>query len=159
MAEAAQAPSKRPLSPHLQVYRLTLSMIMSGVHRITGLALVAGMVLMTWWLLAAAQGQNAYATFEAFSTSWFGRLVMFGFFWAALHYSISREANCRCQKHPILLACRSNRASVPTTKQLQELLKENPLSQSRCQRFKLRLPSRSSNRCLRRPSERRRKPP
>ena len=69
MAEAAQAPRKRPLSPHLQVYRLTLSMIMSGLHRITGLALVAGMVLITWWLLAAAAGQNAYGAFEAFSTT------------------------------------------------------------------------------------------
>ena len=86
MAEAAQAPSKRPLSPHLQVYRLTLSMLMSGLHRITGLFLVVGMVVITWWLLAAAAGQNAYGTFEAFSTSWFGRLVMFGFSWAALHH-------------------------------------------------------------------------
>ena len=86
MAEAAQAPSKRPLSPHLQVYRLTLSMLMSILHRITGLALCAGMIMLTWWLLAAAAGQNAYGTFEAFSTSWFGRLVMFGFSWAALHH-------------------------------------------------------------------------
>jgi len=86
MAEAAQAPSKRPLSPHLQVYRLTLSMLMSGLHRITGLSLVAGMVLVTWWLLAAAAGANAYATFEGFSTSWFGRLILFGFSWAALHH-------------------------------------------------------------------------
>ena len=86
MAEAAQAPSKRPLSPHLQVYRLTLSMIMSGLHRITGLALVAGMVVLTWWLLAAAAGRNAYNTFEAFETSWIGRLILFGFSWAVLHH-------------------------------------------------------------------------
>ena len=88
MAEATQAPSKRPLSPHLQVYRLTLSMIMSGLHRITGLCLVAGMVVIAWWLLAAAAGQNAYAVFEAFSTSWFGRLILFSFSWAALHHLI-----------------------------------------------------------------------
>ena len=88
MAEAAQAPSKRPLSPHLQVYRLTLSMVMSGLHRITGLALCAGMILLTWWLLAAAAGQNAYGTYEAFATSWIGRLIMFGFSWAALHHLI-----------------------------------------------------------------------
>ena len=88
MAEAAQAPSKRPLSPHLQVYRLTLSMVMSGLHRITGICLVAGMVMLTWWLLAAAAGQNAYATFEAFSTNWFGRLILLGFSWAALHHLI-----------------------------------------------------------------------
>jgi len=88
MAEAAQAQSKRPLSPHLQVYRLTLSMIMSGLHRITGLCLAAGMVLLTWWLLAAAAGQNHYGTFETFATSWIGRLILFGFSWAALHHLI-----------------------------------------------------------------------
>ena len=85
MAET-QAPVQRPVSPHLQVYRLTLSMVMSGLHRITGLALVAGMVMLTWWLLAAAAGQNAYGTFEAFAASWIGRLILFGFSWAMLHH-------------------------------------------------------------------------
>ena len=65
-----QSPVQRPLSPHLQIYRLTLSMVMSGFHRITGLALCAGMVMLTWWLLAAAAGQNAYGTFEGFASSW-----------------------------------------------------------------------------------------
>ena len=85
MAEA-RAPVQRPLSPHLQIYRLTLSMMMSGLHRITGLALCAGMVMLTWWLLAAAAGQNAYGTFEVFATSWIGRLILFGFSWALLHH-------------------------------------------------------------------------
>ena len=84
----ARAPIKRPLSPHLQIYRLTLSMIMSGVHRITGLALCAGMILLTWWLLATAAGQNSYGTFEAFASSWIGRLILFGFSWALLHHLI-----------------------------------------------------------------------
>ena len=85
MAET-NAPVQRPLSPHLGIYRLTLSMLMSGLHRITGLALVAGMVVITWWLLAAAAGQNAYGTFEAFAASWIGRLILFGFSWALLHH-------------------------------------------------------------------------
>jgi succinate dehydrogenase / fumarate reductase, cytochrome b subunit len=84
----ARAPIKRPLSPHLQIYRLTLSMIMSGVHRITGLALCAGMILLTWWLLATAAGQNSYGIFEAFASSWIGRLILFGFSWALLHHLI-----------------------------------------------------------------------
>ena len=42
--------------------------------------------MLAWWLLAAAAGQNAYGTFEAFATSWFGRLVLFGFTWALLHH-------------------------------------------------------------------------
>jgi succinate dehydrogenase / fumarate reductase cytochrome b subunit len=86
MAEAVQAPRKRPLSPHIQIYRLTLSMLMSGLHRVTGLAMVAGMIVLTWWLLAAAAGRNAYGTFEAFETSWIGRLILFGFSWAVLHH-------------------------------------------------------------------------
>ncbi|HEU5272323.1 MAG TPA: succinate dehydrogenase, cytochrome b556 subunit [Xanthobacteraceae bacterium] len=81
-----QAPVQRPLSPHLQIYRLSLSMLMSGLHRITGLALCAGMVVLAWWLLAAAAGQNAYGTFEAFETSWIGRLILFGFSWSLLHH-------------------------------------------------------------------------
>ena len=76
MAET-EAPVQRPLSPHLQIYRLTLSMVMSVLHRITGLGLIGGMILLTWWLLAAAAGQNAYATFEGFASSWLGRLILF----------------------------------------------------------------------------------
>jgi succinate dehydrogenase / fumarate reductase cytochrome b subunit len=87
MAET-QAPVQRPVSPHLQVYRLTLSMVMSGLHRVTGLALVAGMVMLTWWLLAAAAGQNAYTTFETFAGSWIGRIILFGFSFALLHHLI-----------------------------------------------------------------------
>jgi succinate dehydrogenase / fumarate reductase cytochrome b subunit len=87
MAET-QAPVARPVSPHLQIYRLTLSMVMSGLHRITGLALVAGILMLTWWLLAVAAGQNAYGTFQAFEASWIGRLILFGFSWALLHHLI-----------------------------------------------------------------------
>jgi len=84
----AKAPVQRPLSPHLQIYRLTLSMVMSGLHRITGLCLCVGMLMLTWWLLAAASGQTAYGTFEAFATSWLGRLILLGFSWALLHHLI-----------------------------------------------------------------------
>ena len=84
----AKAPIQRPLSPHLQIYRFSLSMAMSIVHRITGLGLCAGMVMLTWWLLAAASGQNAYGVFEAFATSWIGRFILFCFSWALLHHLI-----------------------------------------------------------------------
>jgi succinate dehydrogenase / fumarate reductase cytochrome b subunit len=84
----AKAPVQRPLSPHLTVYRFSLSMAMSIVHRITGLGLCAGMLLLTWWLLAAASGQNAYGVFEAFATSWLGRFILFCFSWALLHHLI-----------------------------------------------------------------------
>ncbi|MBI1204601.1 MAG: succinate dehydrogenase, cytochrome b556 subunit [Rhodopseudomonas sp.] len=88
-AGTATAPRRsRPLSPHLQTYRLTLTMLMSIVHRITGSALYFGMLLLAWWLIAAAAGPNAYANFEWFVGSWIGRLVLFGYTWALLHHML-----------------------------------------------------------------------
>jgi succinate dehydrogenase / fumarate reductase, cytochrome b subunit len=78
----------RPLSPHLQVYRLTLTFVMSGFHRITGAVLYFGMLLIAWWLIAAASGPNAYAYFEWFAGSLIGRLVLFGYTWALIHHTL-----------------------------------------------------------------------
>ncbi len=83
-----KAPAQRPLSPHLQIYRPMLSMMMSIAHRITGMALYAGTLLLAWWLLAAAAGQNAYNTFQAFAGSWIGQLILFGFTWAMSHHML-----------------------------------------------------------------------
>ena len=47
-------PMQRPLSPHIQIYRWTLTMMLSILHRATGIALYAGTALLAWWLLAAA---------------------------------------------------------------------------------------------------------
>ena len=76
----------RPLSPHLSIFRPLITMVMSIVHRITGAALYFGMILLAWWLLAAATGPKAFATADAVFGSWFGRLVLFGFTWALLHH-------------------------------------------------------------------------
>ena len=78
----------RPLSPHLQVYKLTLTFVMSGFHRITGVVLYFGILLIAWWLIAAASGPNAYANFEWFMGSLIGRLVLFGYTWALLHHTL-----------------------------------------------------------------------
>jgi succinate dehydrogenase / fumarate reductase, cytochrome b subunit len=78
----------RPLSPHLQIYRPMLTMMMSIVHRITGGALYFGMLLLVWWLIAAAAGPNAYATVQWFMETLFGRLILFGFTWALIHHAL-----------------------------------------------------------------------
>ena len=78
----------RPLSPHLQIYRMTLTMAMSIVHRITGAGLYFGMALVAWLLIAAASGPNAYATFEAFFSSIIGRVILFGYTWALIHHGL-----------------------------------------------------------------------
>lgn len=78
MTQAAK-PSARPLSPHLQVYRLPLAAWLSISHRITGVGLTFGTLLLTWWLAAAAYGPDAYATFASFVGSPLGYLILFGF--------------------------------------------------------------------------------
>jgi succinate dehydrogenase / fumarate reductase cytochrome b subunit len=83
---ASQRP--RPLSPHLQVYKMTLTFLMSGFHRVTGIGLYFGILLLAWWLIAAASGPNAYANVEWFMGSLIGRLVLFGYTWALLHHTI-----------------------------------------------------------------------
>jgi succinate dehydrogenase / fumarate reductase cytochrome b subunit len=78
MANAAK-PISRPLSPHLQVYRLPLAAWLSITHRITGIGLTIGMLLLTWWVVAAAYGPDAYDTAIAFLGSPIGLLLLLGF--------------------------------------------------------------------------------
>ncbi|WP_181700582.1 succinate dehydrogenase, cytochrome b556 subunit [Chthonobacter albigriseus] len=78
----------RPLSPHLQVFRPLLTMVMSILHRITGAALYFGTLLLAWWLVAAASGPEAYATVAGFFDSIFGRLILFGYTWALVHHTL-----------------------------------------------------------------------
>ena len=77
----------RPLSPFM-TYRWTLTMAMSIVHRITGIALYVGTLLMAWWLIATASGPGAYATLQAFTSNWIGRVLVFGYTWALLHHML-----------------------------------------------------------------------
>jgi succinate dehydrogenase / fumarate reductase cytochrome b subunit len=78
--------ARRPLSPHLQIYRPMLTMMMSIMHRITGIALYAGTLLLAWWLIAAATDARAFDTANSVLTSIFGRLVLLGFTWALFHH-------------------------------------------------------------------------
>ena len=78
----------RPLSPHLQIYRWTITMTMSIVHRATGIANYAGTVLLVAWLGAAASGQDALNVVNAIYGSWFGQLVLFGFTWSLIHHML-----------------------------------------------------------------------
>ncbi|HEX9139435.1 MAG TPA: succinate dehydrogenase, cytochrome b556 subunit [Steroidobacteraceae bacterium] len=62
----------RPLSPHLSVYRFMHTMALSILHRITGLYMALGLLLLVAWLMAAAQGEDSY---ELFVARWSGGLV------------------------------------------------------------------------------------
>lgn len=83
---AHQENASRPLSPHIQIYRWTLTMILSILHRATGVALYAGTGLLAWWLLAIATGPEAYEQVRLVSSHWLGRLVLFGYSWALFHH-------------------------------------------------------------------------
>jgi succinate dehydrogenase / fumarate reductase cytochrome b subunit len=77
---------RRPLSPHLQVYRPMLTMMMSIFHRITGAALYAGALLLVYYLVAAANGPATFATAASIYGSIVGQIVLFGFTWALFHH-------------------------------------------------------------------------
>ncbi len=70
---------RRPMSPHLQIYKLPLTAMLSVVHRGTGAVLGAGGLLIVCILAAAAGGEDSYNALHGFVGSWFGILVMFGF--------------------------------------------------------------------------------
>lgn len=74
-------PRIRPLSPHLQIYRLPLLALLSITHRATGVALVAGLVVLAWWLGSAAYGPEAFARAQGVIGSPIGYLLLFG--WTA----------------------------------------------------------------------------
>ena len=82
----AKTPASRPLSPHLQVYKPSLTMVMSIVHRITGAALYFGTLLLALYLIGVASGKDGYAIAAAVYGSWLGKLVLFGYTWALLHH-------------------------------------------------------------------------
>jgi len=69
----------RPLSPHLGIYDLPMTAKLSVLHRGTGAALTAGMILMVIALASAAAGESSWNTMQGFLSSWFGYLVLFGF--------------------------------------------------------------------------------
>lgn len=70
--------AQRPLSPHLQIYKPQITSILSIVHRLSGVVLAAAALLLTYWLVSAAYGPQAFALAQAFFLNWFGRLILFG---------------------------------------------------------------------------------
>lgn len=68
----------RPLSPHLEIYKLPLSARMSILHRASGVGLALGGVIVVWWLHAASRGPESFAFVDWLITSWLGGLVLIG---------------------------------------------------------------------------------
>jgi succinate dehydrogenase / fumarate reductase, cytochrome b subunit len=84
------SPIRRPLSPHLQVYdMMQLTSALSISSRITGTVWAIGLVLLVWWLVAAASGPSAFANVQWFLSSWLGLLILFGMSGAAWYHTLN----------------------------------------------------------------------
>ena len=88
MSAPATRHKPRPLSPHLQVYKLIPTMVMSITHRITGGALYVGTLILAWWISAAAGSEAYYDFVNGIVGSWFGQLVLFGFTWSLMFHML-----------------------------------------------------------------------
>ncbi|NOT71964.1 MAG: succinate dehydrogenase, cytochrome b556 subunit [Hyphomicrobium sp.] len=90
----ADAPSQRgarperPLSPHIQIYKPLINMVMSILHRITGAALYIGTLLLVWWLIAAATSPQYFDYVSSWFQTLIGQLIMIGYTWALLHHML-----------------------------------------------------------------------
>ena len=80
---------KRPLSPHLQVYRLPLGAITSIMNRITGVGMTLAAILIVWWFAAGAMSESQFAFVDGLLTSWIGILVLLGSLWALWYHMLN----------------------------------------------------------------------
>lgn len=80
---------ERPLSPHLQIYKVELPMLLSGLHRITGIALSVGSLLLVAWLESAVYSAEAFAGMSRFLGSIIGQLMLFGWTFSLIYHSVS----------------------------------------------------------------------
>lgn len=83
-----KAPVERPLSPHLQIYGFSWTMAMSIIHRMTGIALYLGTLMIAIWLMGTASGRSSFASVQWIMGSILGQLVLFGYTWALLHHML-----------------------------------------------------------------------
>jgi succinate dehydrogenase / fumarate reductase cytochrome b subunit len=85
-ADTDRFAARRPLSPHLTIFKPILTMMMSIAHRITGAGLYAGMALLTLFLLGAAIGGGAFSAVSWIASGFIGNLVILMIVWAIFHH-------------------------------------------------------------------------
>ncbi len=81
--------NERPLSPHLQIYKLELPMVLSGLHRITGIALSLGSLLLVGWIVSAAHSAEAFASMSRFLGGFIGQFLLFGWSFSLIYHSVN----------------------------------------------------------------------
>jgi succinate dehydrogenase / fumarate reductase cytochrome b subunit len=88
MSMPRTGPAERPLSPHLSIYKPSITMVMSILHRITGAALFFGTLLLVIYLVALAGGKASFEMVSGIYGSILGKLVLFGYTWALFHHML-----------------------------------------------------------------------
>ena len=86
MSDTQDLKSKRPLSPHLQIYKPQMTSPLSILHRATGVAMAIGTLMVVWLLLSAAIGEAAFGQFMDFATSPLGQIMLFGWSLALFYH-------------------------------------------------------------------------
>jgi succinate dehydrogenase / fumarate reductase cytochrome b subunit len=86
MADAAPGLRPRPISPSVTTWRWHITMFASITHRVTGIGLYGGALILMAWALSLAAGPDAYATFTALAGSIVGKLVLFGLTLCAFYH-------------------------------------------------------------------------
>lgn len=87
MADANRG--NRPLSPHLQIYRIQITSTLSILHRLTGVGMALTAVLIVWWFVAAASSPGSFALVDGILTSWLGLAVMTASLWALWYHLLN----------------------------------------------------------------------
>ena len=80
------ATAERPLSPHLQIYKPQLTSVLSITHRGTGIFLALGALFLSCWLLAIANGPEAYTALQNHITAWYGQIVLFAWVFSLYYH-------------------------------------------------------------------------
>lgn len=86
MADTPHTARERPLSPFLTIFRWPITMMTSIVHRVTGVGLAGGAIVLVWWLFAISYGIDTYHVFYVAAASPLGQLFLYGFAWALLYH-------------------------------------------------------------------------
>ncbi len=91
MAEAKQIARRmapKPMSPHLSIFRPYVNMVLSIMHRITGVINYWGSLLLAAWLVSAAMGEQYFNAVSSFMGSPVGLIVLVGFTWTLMHHML-----------------------------------------------------------------------
>ena len=73
---------KKPLSPHIQIYRWHISSLVSISHRITGIINITAITFICVWSGWLILGEANYTLINFFLNSIFGKFVVLGIVWS-----------------------------------------------------------------------------